>query len=460
MIPEDPFQLLFLAGIMCLIAARGGGWRLAGVNQSLMARDLREGVQAFELVLLYLLIFGAAAGYYICFWPGERPIRRIIFFVILPTLLSAGSLFGCYAYLAGPPSSALETEPAALLEKLRWASIAFSDLPEGYVLALAGLLFIAIYISRLAFGIARLPLSLPGGDTSERQESGSWSRTLRLIWFLLALIWLVSALPFLLTWTISDLVGRQSSDLSLSTALSITSTVMAAALALAICLALAGPDLRKDLLRRLQLPSPKWCLLGMAIPAGISICLSSGQFLTDRVLWATWDRETQMPPKFGHYFAAGHLLLLLAFAEASFEEIVFRGVLQSQFIRRFGLHRGIFLVSITWGAYHFYSDLSFFHAAAWYVVVVVTSRLFLCVSLGFVLSWLTLRSRSLIPAIIAHGFFNFVVFSQPIPFIGKGEVRAAMCGVLAYVLFRYWPVHDDNLTQPQQTSVGAFECAQ
>ncbi len=69
----------------------------------------------------------------------------------------------------------------------------------------------------------------------------------------------------------------------------------------------------------------------------------------------------------------------------------------------------------------------------------------MCLALGFVLSWLTLRSGSVLPAAVAHTIYNILVFSEfgP-PFPGKATVRAALWAVLAYVLFRYWSVKEED----------------
>lgn len=79
------------------------------------------------------------------------------------------------------------------------------------------------------------------------------------------------------------------------------------------------------------------------------------------------------------------------------------------------------------------------------------TRVFMCVTLSFVLGWLTLRSKSVIPAAVAHTLYNVVVFSNfgP-PFAGKDIVRIGLWAVLAFALFRYWPVMAED--SPQQGS--------
>ena len=65
-------------------------------------------------------------------------------------------------------------------------------------------------------------------------------------------------------------------------------------------------------------------------------------------------------------------------------------------------------------------------------------RVFMCVTLSFVLGWLTLRSGSVIPAAVAHTLYNVLVFSNSgPPFPGKDIVRVSLWAVLAYALFHY-----------------------
>src|SRR5258708_9839886 len=71
-IPVDPFQLLFLAGVVCLVVAHGLGWW--------------PGIGPFAALGVWPIIFSGAAGYFICFLPGNHPFRRIFGLVFLPTL--------------------------------------------------------------------------------------------------------------------------------------------------------------------------------------------------------------------------------------------------------------------------------------------------------------------------------------------------------------------------------------
>jgi membrane protease YdiL (CAAX protease family) len=79
------------------------------------------------------------------------------------------------------------------------------------------------------------------------------------------------------------------------------------------------------------------------------------------------------------------------------------------------------------------------------VLITPGFRLFMCVSLSFALAWLTLRSGSVVPAGIAHGVYNVLIYSGfGLPFTGKETVRIALWAVLAWILFRCWPVQSED----------------
>ena len=113
------------------------------------------------------------------------------------------------------------------------------------------------------------------------------------------------------------------------------------------------------------------------------------------------------------------------------------------------MYRGIFFVGMVWAAFHFFSDSSFTRATNLVMLEHLGMRVFMCVTLSFVLAWLTLRSGSAIPAAVAHTLYNVVVFSNfgP-PFPGKGIVRVSLWAVLAYALFHYWPVRAEDSPEP------------
>jgi membrane protease YdiL (CAAX protease family) len=156
-----------------------------------------------------------------------------------------------------------------------------------------------------------------------------------------------------------------------------------------------------------------------------------------------------MPPTIGEYFGSFNLFLLFLAFGALAEEIVFRGILQTKFIQFFGQFRGIFLVSLVWAAYHF-PFASYWNLSDAAIVGHVFTRVLSCLALGFVFSWLTLKSHSVLPSALAHFVFNvFASLGIRDAFSGSHLLTLTLWAVFAYVLFRYRPVEEAKQTDIQ-----------
>jgi hypothetical protein len=65
----------------------------------------------------------------------------------------------------------------------------------------------------------------------------------------------------------------------------------------------------------------------------------------------------------------------------------------------------------------------------------------MCLAMNYVLAWMTLRWKSTIPAGIAHTVCNIVVVAGIGSAIPRSEeLRAVQRAVIAFLLFRYWPL--------------------
>ena len=155
-VPTDAFQLLFLAGIVCLVVAHGSKWW--------------PDAGPFNAVGVLPIISAGAAGYFVCFWPGNHPVCRILGLIFLPTMAGLGLTFGFLAYFSGPSRSVLETTGSVIAHRIYWAQTLLWKLPQGFQFCLIGLFLIAIFTSRLAFGIATLPLSFWREDLPRNQK--------------------------------------------------------------------------------------------------------------------------------------------------------------------------------------------------------------------------------------------------------------------------------------------------
>lgn len=114
-------------------------------------------------------------------------------------------------------------------------------------------------------------------------------------------------------------------------------------------------------------------------------------------------------------------------------------MLLSPLLRRYGLHRGVFFTGLIWAAVHFHGDMQQRYSIA-QVLLQLASRTGICLGMNYVLSWMTLRWNSVIPAGLAHTVSNVLVIggiNGDIPH--AHEMRIALWAVCAIVLFRYWP---------------------
>jgi membrane protease YdiL (CAAX protease family) len=192
--------------------------------------------------------------------------------------------------------------------------------------------------------------------------------------------------------------------------------------------------------RSLRFPELKWAALGVLFPLAVTSAVPLGGFYLYRVRGPA-AYPADYPAEFSHHFPAFVWSNLIFLIPALAEEIAWRGYLQPKFIRRFGMYRGIFLVGIVWGAFHFPWDFTG-RTETLLFAVAVAQRLVTGIAVGFVLSWLTLRARSVVPAAIAHGVMNALYFSD-----WSGDtsywVILGLWGALAFVLFRFYPPETD-----------------
>lgn len=442
-LPADLTQLIFLAGIVCLFIAPHLRWWPSGIGSppERITDSFAQIVESLGVFFLLPIKFAAVAGYYICFWPGNYPLRRILGLIFAPAIAGLCLLFSRLLYLTAPSSSVLEGTSSLAAHKISWAlSLPWKLLP-GFHFCLLGLLLIAIYTSRVAFGIAALPLSLPGTAASAAVDFTSWKRIQLLIWMLVGPLFLVSSLLLFFVVGIPSILSSNLPTYSQNIWFTRFSPVLWAIVEFAFILWIAGTEGRQVMRETIRIPELKYACLAMAFPIGIVVLLSTGQYLFDRAEWVTHNLGTIDPPQFGSYFTMPNPWLLLLFFSALFEEVIFRGLLQRRFIQRYGTYRGIFLVGIVWAASHFFTDFAYSRVTDQGAILKLAFRIFECVVLSYVLGWLTIRTSSILPASLTHTLFNVIVFSsfgQPLP--GKNTILVGLLGALAYVLFRYWPV--------------------
>jgi len=443
-LPADLTQLLFLFGIGFLfIGSHSRWWPL---DESWTTVPFWRPV---FLVSEFLLIFASLAGLFLAFWPVRRPITRISYLVCLPALAGI-TLFSTFSlYNLRGPSSVLEASSLST-RSLDWLLSTLWKFGPGFRLDLLGLVLVLLFSSRLALGIASVPLALPESSIHFPGDSASWSRVQRFVWVLIAQTPI--ALWSFFVWSLLLLVVSrlhafqieivQNAFIPGALFVFIQSTTQAG-----VAVWLLGKEAWSMWRRSLRLPLPESFVLAAAIPVGISAAVSLGRYILDRLFWFTDRNQVAVPPPVASYFrlpeAIGFSLLFFAF----YEEMIFRGLLQPYLVRRYGTLRGIFLVGIVFAAWHFNDDFTV-RLSGTHALLQLGLRLWVCLALSFVLGWLALKTKSIFPSTLAHMLYNVFVLSPPGPnFPEITLVTTGLWGILAYTLFRYWPAQTETLPQ-------------
>jgi membrane protease YdiL (CAAX protease family) len=461
-LPANWTQLTFLFGVVCLFIAKDlRCWPAEAIstpsNGLLDPRELWEQAGMWWLRVFiaaqYLSLFAGSAGYFICFWPGTRPVHRILYWVCLPTLAELGLICGIFLHLVFGHSLLFETASTGVQSVGRTLSVLW-DIGPGFHFALLGLILVAFFTLRLMAGRSSLPVALPESSVSSSDDPVSWHRVKSFVWLLMTL------LPAIL-WTLPVMYGiyyvldSHFPGFNHRSWLSKLPLVIGDTVFVVVAVWMIGRQVWKVLRDSIRLPVPESFALAMAFPVGISAAISFGQFFVDRLRFLTHPFEKLDSPQIASYFNLPSLGLLSWTFVALIEEIICRGLLQPRFIRRYGLLRGIFLVGTVWTAWHFTGDFSS-RLSDDGVLLRLGLRLCECLSLSFVLGWLTLRTGSVLAAALAHGFDNVLVISPFGPrFPGLGMVRPVLWGVLAYALFRYWPVQAEAVQESGAATASA-----
>lgn len=124
----------------------------------------------------------------------------------------------------------------------------------------------------------------------------------------------------------------------------------------------------------------------------------------------------------------GMLLLYLAifFVTAMGEEIGWRGYLVPKLNELFGFHKGAFISGVVWALWHLPIIATGYvsNIPIWYQVPIYVLQ---CIAMSYPLFYLSLKSRSVWPAIFLHFVHNFVIQLLLDQSIG-GEIRPYLVG--------------------------------
>jgi membrane protease YdiL (CAAX protease family) len=451
---------LFIAGLVCLTIAPHLGWLpstdvassiLDVVRGQGLSDEIRREWGSFLSVAIFTFIFAASAGYFTCCWPGKRPARRVLLLVVMPAFVGFCAICVKYISLLTTPQSVLQRGPALgygparILTKL-WM------LGTGIRFSFAGLVLVIVFALLLLRGKASLPLAVLQRQAETAEDTDAWKGCKRLIWIFQGAPLLTSIPLNLISLLLLLIPVGPAVPWQYEASRAMTPAAEGFAFG-AIAAGAMGKDNWKYIRQKIQLPTLRYAGLGLAIPTVPALLTSLLIYVRDRAYWAAHSFGKLEPPRTEHYFSAPQAWMVALFLGAFAEEVIFRGVLQRHFIERFGLWRGICFVATVWGAFHFFGD-SYHGLNDLWVVLALFSRVLICLILGFVLAWLTLRSKSLIPATLAHGVNNVLAYSKPeVRFPGQHWVYLGLLAIVAYALFRYWPVETSQGEFPSATGV-------
>ncbi len=201
-IPADPWQLVFLVGVVLLHIFPRLSWRPIQVDTSVLHDPLTllrtdeharmEWSQAITIAV-WPMALASLVGYLTCFWSSPRPVRRLLWGAVLPALSTLCFLLFKFSQVTAYPPSVFPSVPDLALE-YAWLHSNFWKLPAGFYISIVGLVLIAVFAARLYLRLSALPLSLPNDSLHPQDDSGSWPKVKTLIFVLVGPIFLLSIL--------------------------------------------------------------------------------------------------------------------------------------------------------------------------------------------------------------------------------------------------------------------------
>jgi membrane protease YdiL (CAAX protease family) len=431
-LPAEPAHWLMLVGATLLLISANLVWWSGPLPAEAESFVWRVRVVMFSR----LFLISGAAAYYLCLVRSKGRGDIPFLLTLVPAAAAAAVMLGLplsWTARLGGRISVIERAPGYIVTG--FADVIrtlLKGLDIGFWLPTLGCVLVAIVFVMCRTGRATLPIRLasPMVPLQENEEDASERRlTLRFVWIMISFTFLASAAFGLIFSVLSSQVGEKwwwANPNSLA--------AFDAATLLALVLVAAKPHAKALLAESLRLPPPVYLGLGILIPAILAALWPAARYLWD---WMTFESGSiYAPPELSPYFSFAIASSLGLVAPALVEEIAWRGFLQPRFIGRYGMARGIFFVGLAWGAFHFTGDV---HGRMTGVAILLQILWRLCttVSQSFVLAWLTIRSRSVLPAALAHGFYNiFLRFPVREPIWGI----PLLWGACACILFRYFPV--------------------
>jgi membrane protease YdiL (CAAX protease family) len=442
-LPVDPGQTALLFGaVLMLSIPHMHSWHMWLQR---LARVQGAGTAAYVSVLLtlplYLIYFAGAVALWVGLVEVARPQLWIRAGVFAPFWMGL-ALNLILGWRFQNHYSTVPLVTGATFLQLRPAVELAARLPgHTFSVALLAWLMILIADKRLSASRTTLPVRFPAipGD-----DPGAAKPTATLIW---AALVITSLLGLVVNPFAAILTAKISSTAAVHTPSWLENALWEVAWGIGFATIIwfaAGNEKFATFSRSLRIPHAKWVALAILFPLAVGSAVPVSEFFVYRIRGPAHYPSNYPSELSGHFptFEWGYLFFIVS---ALAEEIAWRGYLQPKFIRRFGPYRGIFLVGIVWGALHFPWSFSGRTNLAMLSIAVV-QRLMNCVLWGFVLSWLTLKARSVISAAITHGLMN-ALYQMNWEAETSLWIIFGLWGALAFLLFRFWPpeIEDESM---------------
>jgi membrane protease YdiL (CAAX protease family) len=440
LLPADISQLLLLVGVVCLLISvdlRWAPWRLFHTYPGSL-----PAFRVYGYIALCAIHLAYCLGFFFCFRPGGHSARKLSHWVVLPAVFGIVLLSGICIYISMPSSVVLHG--SGVSQRINSLVLIVTNMGPGFHYALMGVILILVFTSRLALDCASLPLALPDSSINVLDNSKSFDRVKLFIWALLAVVPAFhSIFPFMnaIYYFVKAHFHTANDMAAISTELFVTDVMV-----LLMAIWMMGRETCHVVRRSVRLPTIQGVALAIAFPVGIAAFFSAGEFLFRLSDWVVVHQSHNASlPWVGSYFIHPKVGMLLLLPASLGEEVLFRGVLQPRFILRYGLFRGLALLSIVFATLHINADLfGSFGFTDGVVILGLFVRLISSIGLCFVTGWLTLRTGSVLAAALAHGLSNMLALSPLGPtFPGIGPLTDILWMALGFVLFRYWPIQDE-----------------
>jgi membrane protease YdiL (CAAX protease family) len=435
-LPQDLYQMLFVFSVVCFWIAPQLEWGPAFQSAPLTS------LTVVPLLAPYAFSFAAATSCFLFFRPGRKPITNLLWWVCAPAL--AGLFVVCVRFIQFAFAARSIIDGASIYGIM--SLLVFTA--KGFHWALGGFVLVAVFTGRVWLGYSSLPLALERVRVASPDSICAWRNLHLVIGICLSGVW--KLFFWFVGIAVAFALSRSPQVLRQEWIFYVILYFLGLLGFIGLAVWMNGREILTAVLRSVRLPAPESFLLACALPFCAVFVGSLVYYLFDLLRWAVEGSSTYLLPHFASFFRLPSPERIASLFPAVFvEEVIFRAVLLRQFVIRYGVLRGLVLVSVLFAAWHYETDFSR-NMNDGEVVSHLCIRSLELVSTGVVLGWLTIRTRSILPAALAHAVFNaFSGSSMGGSSASLWSPFQAMCisfslGLLVCILLRYWPIQAGN----------------